>query len=878
MSVKQHHRYLKFMEFFLKNLIPFEEQENLAGDFTEMYDRISHQKGKTRALCWYFTQIFKLLPSYFKNYTCWSLTMISNYLKIAARNIKKYKTYSFINITGLAIGMACVILILLFIQDELSYDTFHENADRIYRVVDSFDVPGGFERNFAFTSAPFAPYLKQDFPEIEDAVRLLTRRWMVTYEDKKYFEDFLFYADASVFKIFTFPLIAGNPETALAASNTIVISESTALKYFGKDDAMNKTLNINDQDYVVTGIMMDMPKNSHFYTQIFASMKTFEKDPELQRLYFQTWARHEFYTYLLLQKDYSPEDLQAKLPAFIEKYAAQEIKTILGGSLSSRLQPLKSIHLHSHLQMEISPNGDIKYVAIFSVIALFILLIACVNFINLATARSVNRSNEVGLRKVVGASRYQLIQQFLGESLFFTLFALFLALILIALALPLFNSLTGKEIAVNYLSNFTLLGGMGLILLFVGLISGSYPAFFVSRYQPANVLKKKASISSGKSYLRKGLVIFQFTLSIILFIATAVVLDQLDFLRNRKLGFNKEHVVVVPIRSNSIRKNAEAIKAELIQNSNIISGTITIGVPGGIVAGDAIKLVTEEGKKTLTLRMIYTDHDYVKTMGMEIVEGRDFSKEMSTDASEAFLINEAAVRELQLENPLETQVEWGGSDYDYGIEKKGRIIGVVKDFQFQSLRDAISPLIIHVWSQNTFVFALRIQPDDISSTLAFIENKWKELDPTHPFEYSFMDETFDRLYRSEEKLSNIFSIFSMLAIFIAALGLFGLALFMVEQRTKEIGVRKVLGASVGSIFALLSKEFAILVLMANIFAWPTAYLLMQKWLQNFAYRVPMEPWLFVLAAVLAFVIALVTVSFQAMKAALANPVESLRYE
>jgi putative ABC transport system permease protein len=876
--VKKHSFSLKFLEFILKHLVPSEDQENLAGDFAEMSDRISNKKGKVSAIGWYVIQIFKLLPAYFKNYTTWSLTMIFNYLKIAVRNIKKYPSYSFINITGLAIGMTCVILILLFIQDELSYDRFHEKADRIYRVVDSFDIPGGFERDFAFTSAPFAPTLKQDFPEVEDAVRLLARRHMVTYADKKYFEDFLFYADASVFNIFTFPLIAGNPKTALAASNTIVISESIALKYFGKDDAMNKTLNINDQDYLITGIMKNLPKNSHFYAQLFASIKTFEKDPELQKLYFQTWARHEFYTYLLLHEGSSSEDLQAMFPAFIKKYAAQEIETILGGGLSSRLQPLKSIHLHSHLQMEINPNGDIKYVAIFSVIALFILLIACVNFINLATARSVNRSKEVGLRKVVGARRHQLIQQFLGESLFLTLFAFILALILIAIVLPLFNSLTGKEIEMNYLTNFILLGSTGLLLVFVGLISGSYPAFFVSRYQPANVLKKTVNIRSGKSYLRKGLVIFQFTLSIILFIATAVVLDQLDFLRNRKLGFNKEHVVVVPIRSNSIRNNAEAIKAELMQNSNIISGTITIGVPGGIVAGDAIKLVTEEGKKTLTLRMIYTDHDYVKTMGMEIVEGRDFTKDMSTDASEAFLINEAAVRELQLENPLETQVEWGGSDYDYGIEKKGRVIGVVKDFQFQSLRDAISPLIIHVWSQNTFVFALRIQPDDIPGTLAFIENKWKDLDPAHPFEYSFMDETFDRIYRSEEQLSNIFSVFSMLAIVIAALGLFGLALFMVEQRTKEIGVRKVLGASIGNIFVLLFKEFALLVLLANLFAWPIAFVLMHKWLQNFAYRVSMELWIFILAAALAFVIALLTISFQAVKATLVNPVESLRYE
>jgi putative ABC transport system permease protein len=869
---------IQLLEFFLKNLIPFEDQENLSGDFQEMYDRISDQKGKNKASGWYVLQIFKLLPSYFKNYTSWSVTMIFNYLKTALRNIKKYPTYSVINIAGLAIGMACVILILLYIKDELSYDRFHEKADRIYRVVDSFDVPGGISRDYAFTSAPFAPNLKRDFSEVEDAVRLLGRRHMVTYEDKKYYEDFLFYADASVFNIFTFPLIAGNPDTALVAPNTIVISESTALKYFGNDEPLSRTLHINEQDYVVMGVMKDMPKNSHFYAQIFASMKTHENDPELQEQFFQSWARHEFYTYLLLQEGTSYEDLQAKLPAFIEKYAAQEIRTILGGSLSSRLQPLKSIHLHSHLQMEIKPNGDIKYVAIFSVIALFILLIACVNFINLATARSVNRSKEVGLRKVVGASRYQIIQQFLGESLFFTLFAFILALLVIVLVLPLFNSLTGKEIAMNYLTNFILLGSLGVLLIFVGLISGSYPAFFVSRFQPAYVLKKPISIRSGKSYLRKGLVIFQFTTSIILFIATAVVLDQLDFLRNRKLGFDKEHVVVIPLRSNTIRTNAEAIKAELMQNPNIVCGTITIGVPGGIVAGDAIKLVTEEGKKTLTMKMIYTDHDYVKAMGMEIVEGRDFSKEMMTDATEAFLINEAAVRELMLKNPLETQLEWGGEEYSYGIHKKGRVIGVVKDFQFQSLRDAIDPLIIHVWSQNTFVFALRIQPDDIPGTLAFIESKWKDLDPAHPFEYSFMDETFDRIYRGEEKLSQIFSVFSMLAISIAALGLFGLALFMVEQRTKEIGVRKVLGASVGNIFTLLSREFAILVLLANLFAWPTAYFLMRKWLESFAYRVDIGVWIFIFAAVITFVIALFTISFQAMRAALANPIKSLRYE
>jgi putative ABC transport system permease protein len=415
-----------------------------------------------------------------------------------------------------------------------------------------------------------------------------------------------------------------------------------------------------------------------------------------------------------------------------------------------------------------------------------------------------------------------------------------------------------------------MIGSILFILFFVGLMSGSYPAFFVSRYQPANVLRNSASIGSGKSFLRKGLVILQFSISIILIISTAIVLDQLDFLRNKKLGFDKEHVVVVSIRENAIRKNAETIKADLMQNPNILSATITIGVPGGIVAGDAIQLVTEEGKKTLTLRMIYTDHDYIKTMGMEIIQGRDFSKDMSTDVTEAFLINEAAVRHLQLENPLNTRFVWD--------DKKGKVIGIVKDFQFQSLKEEINPLVIHIWPSNTFVFAMRIRPTNIPETLAFIEDKWRELDPAHPFEYSFMDESFDKLYRSEEKLSQIFSLFSMLAIFIAAMGLFGLALFMVEQRTKEIGIRKVLGASVGSIFLLISKEFTYLVLIANVVAWPTAYFLMRKWLQNFAYRVNMELWLFMLSGIIALLIALLTISYQAVKAAMADPVDSLRYE
>jgi putative ABC transport system permease protein len=864
-------RPLKFLEILLKNLIPFEDQENLVGDFREMFDRIRQEKGNSVAKIWYIFQVSKLIPSYFKNYLYWSTTMLRNYVKIAFRNMKKYKSYSLINIAGLAIGMACCILIFLFIQGELSYDRYHEKRDRIYRLVDSFDVEGGLSRHYALSSAPFAPTMKKEFPEVEDTVRFFPgRRRLVKYEENKYYEDGLFFADGSVFNIFTFPLVHGNPEQALTDPNTIVISERIAQKYFGNENPMNRTLIINDQNFLVTGIMQEIPPHSHFHADMFASLKTQENIPAVQERYFQNWARHEFYTYLLLKEGASADGLQNKLPAFIEKHAADQIKSILGGSLSSRLQPLQRIHLYSHLQMEISPNGDIKYITIFSLIALFILMIGCFNFMNLTAARSVNRSSEVGMRKVVGASRSQLVRQFLGESMMFTSLSLLLAVVFVKLSLPFFNSLTGKDISFSALASVNLIGSLLFIFLFVGIVSGSYPAFFVSRYQPVNVLKGSGSVRSSKSFLRKGSVILQFSISIVLIISTTIVIRQLDFLRNKKLGFEKEHVVVIPIREHAIRKNAETIKAELQQNPNILNATIAIGVPGGVVAGDAIQLVTEEGKKTLTLRMIYTDHDYIETMGMEIVEGRDFSKDMSTDSTSAFVINEAAVRHLGLKNPLDTRFEWG--------DKRGKVIGVVKDFQFQSLREEINPLVIHISPQNTIVFAMRISPTDMPATLGFLENKWRELDPAHPFEYTFMDESFDKIYKSEEKLSQMFGLFSLLAISIASLGLFGLALFMVEQKTKEIGVRKVLGASLGNIFILVSKEFIFLVLLANVFAWPVAYYLMRKWLQHFAYQVKMELWIFLLSGAVALLIALITVSYQALKAAVTDPVRSLRYE
>jgi putative ABC transport system permease protein len=797
--------------------------------------------------------------------------MFKNYLKTALRHILKHKVYSLINVAGLAVGIACCLLIFLFVRDELAFDRHHENADRIFRLVDGFDVEGGQGRLLALSSAPFAPALKREFPQVEEAVRFFpARRRLVAFGEKKAYEDGLFFADASVFGVFTLPLLRGDPARALEEPNTLVVSESIAAKYFGRDDPVNRTMRVNDQDFLVTNVMADWPRQSHFVASILASMSTLGRIPGVRERYLDNWVRHEFYTYLLLRDAASAAAVEAQLPAFVEAHAAAAVKAVLGDRLYSKLQPLTSIHLRSHLQHEIAANGDIKYVVAFAVVAAFVLLIACVNFMNLATARSSTRSKEVGLRKVVGAGRAELVRQFLGESFLFTAISLVLAVALVVLALPAFNGMAGKSLKPGDMLNPATAFSLLAVLVLAGLASGAYPAFLITAFPAAGILKKPGKTAAGRSLLRKVLVVGQFGASILLIISTAVVLDQLDFLRNRKLGFDKEHVVVIPVRENAIRTNIEAFKADLMRNPAVLAATLTIGVPGGTVAGDALDILTNEGKKRVTVRMIYTDHDYVRTMGLELVAGRDFSRDMATDPQEAFLVNEAAVSGLGLADALGTRVEWD--------DKRGKIIGVVRNFQFRSLREEITPLVIHIHPPGAQVVAVRVRPSLVPETLAYLERKWKEVDPGHPFEYAFMDETFDAIYKGEERLGRVFGIAAGLAIVIASMGLFGLALFTVEQRTKEIGVRKVLGASAGRIALLLSREFALLVLLANAAAWPAAYVLMRSWLRNFAYRVDLQPLTFILSAAAAFAVALLTIGYQTLRAASADPIRSLRYE
>ncbi len=792
--------------------------------------------------------------------------MIKNYIKIALRNLIKHKAFSVINISGLAIGMACCLLIIIFVQDELRYDRFHDKAGRIYRLTSEWSQRG-IIANYPLIFSGVPPILQNEFSEVLNFVRFDPRlNVLISSGDKKFYEERLFYTDASVFEVFTFPLVKGDPETALKEPYSIVLTGNMAEKYFSGEDPVGQTLMIdNEHDYKVTGILKKIPRNSHIRFDFLASMATLEaQDPRYGKL----WAWN-CYAYLLLPEDYSYLDLVKKLPDFIRRHRGE--KAVEAYTFS--LQPLTSIHLHSHLGSEIEPNGDIRYVYIFSVIAFFILLIACINFMNLSTARSANRAKEVGVRKVLGADRIRLAKQFLGESLFLSLMALPAAVALVEFFLPAFNALTGKDLRIDYFGNSVVFIGLIGILLFVGLISGSYPAFFLSTFRPAEVLKGKLKAGSGSMLFRKVLVVVQFSVSIVLIAGTMIITNQLDFIRNKKLGFDKEQVLVMPVSRSGIGQNFEAFKRELLQNPSVESVCGSTSLPSLLPTRSVfIPEGIEEGER-LTLRNVLVDHDFIKTFGLEILEGRDFSRDFATDREEAFVVNEAAVKEFGWDSAVGKRlIDLEGP--------KGRVVGVVRDFHFRSKHQKIEPLILSLLPSSRFVYfvSVKMKSSNISDTLAFLKRKWNAFSPGWPLEYFFLDDNFDRMYKSEDRLRQVFMTFTSLAIFIACLGLFGLAAFTAEQRTKEVGIRKVLGASVPGVVLLLSKEFMKWVLIANVIAWPVAYFAMSRWLQNFAYRVSIGWAVFIAAAVLALGVALFTVGFQAAKAALANPSDALRYE
>jgi putative ABC transport system permease protein len=802
--------------------------------------------------------------------------MLKNYVLIALRNLRKFKAYSLINIAGLAVGMACFILIFLYVREELSFDRFHKNAGQIYRIIAEASFSGK-TIPAATSAAPLAPYLMNGYPEVQNAVRLSKSALgvLVAYGEKTFHESLFFYADPSVFEVFTFPLLKGSPQSALQDPNAIVISETAARKYFGDEDPLGRTLTVdNRRDFKITGVAKIVPCNSHFHFDFLASFATLiQTNPSL----LSHWADLSYFTYVELKRGYSPAELENKFPDLVKKEVGKFMEPYgisadrINSMFKLRLQPLTQIHLYSHFEGEIEDNGDAASVYIISAIAVLILLIACINFMNLATARSAARAKEIGLRKVVGAARAQLIGQFLGESVILSFVALVMAAGLVELFLPAFNALSGKEL--GFLSDACpplLLASIGTALA-VGLLAGSYPAFFLSAFRPVETLKDRTQIGRKTLRLRAGLVIFQFTISTALIVGTLVVHRQLIYVRNKNLGFNKNQVIVIPTRSLDIANNFEPFKSEILKSPQVVSIAASSSLPG---KGMQMNTFIPEGfskDQPVIMNCLYVDEDFLDTLEIELVEGRSFSKSFSRNEREAFLINEAALRKIGWTTALNKQLEFLG-------DTKGTIIGVVKDFHFTSLHQPIEPVVLRLGGEEYSYYSVRIRPQNNPETLSFMKNVWTEFYPGSTFNSSFLDEDFDKLYQAEMNLEKIFLYFTVMAISIACLGLFGLASFTVAKRTKEIGIRKILGASVANIAGLLSLDFTKWVILANVIAWPVAYYAMTRWLQNFAYRISIDIWTFVLAATLAFVVALLTVSFQTVKAALANPVDSLRYE
>ncbi len=819
--------------------------------------------------------------------------MFKNYIKIAIRNLFKHKIYSLINISGLTIGMTCCILILLFVQDELSYDRYHEKAGQIYRVERKGNFQG-MDYQTSTTAHPFGPALVRDFPEIEDKVRLWPVELSVRDFNMQFTEERIFFSDASLFEVFSFSLKKGNPKTALTEPNSIVLTEKMAARYFADIEPMGKTLNVAWDDSLlnlkVTGILSDLPQNSHFKTDFFASYGTLNTLLDGQ---LEAWVSNSIKTYLLLSKEVSIPALEAKFPDFLEKYMGNQARQILGENADLNklvrliLRPITDIHLYADLQHEIEANGSIATVYVFSAIAVLILIIAAINFMNLATARSGGRAREVGLRKVVGANRSLLIKQFLGESVLLAFIALFLAILLAELALPYYNAFTLKNLAIDYFGNPSVILGLTGIVLFIGIFAGLYPAFFLSSFQPIMVLKGtfNAKTKGKSSFLREGLVVLQFSISLVLIISTIIVSNQLDFVKNKELGFNKEQVVVVPILDSALPEKLDVIKAELKQNASVLSVAASSKFPGSPGFSDTVwRRDGGEGDDFIIIQQFTVDHDYLSTIGTEMIAGRFFDKKYITDADAGVILNESAVKDLgwtSVDEAVGKNVEFpiGINPPTYG---KAEVIGVVQNFHFKSLHQKIEPLVLHMGLNDRFstvgFLSARISSNDVAGTVSFMEEKWQQFSPNFPFEYSFLDEKFDSHYRAEQRMQNIFSYFTGLAIFVSCLGLLGLASFTAEQRTKEIGIRKVLGASESNVVLLLSREFVKLVAIANIIAWPVAYLAMNNWLEDFAYRTSITVGTFVLAGLLVLVFAILTVSFQAIKAATANPVDALQYE
>jgi len=774
--------------------------------------------------------------------------MFKNYLKIALRNFKKHFGYSVIKLLGLAVGMACCIIIFLWIQNELNFDRFHEKSDRLYRVVSHMDE--------AWTST--SPWqlpvvLKKDFPEIEKATRFNNFTFLTRYQDKTFYEN-TGLVDPDFLDMFSFPLLEGDPSTALSAQNSVIISETTARKYFGTEEAVGKILTMNyDQPMTITGVIKDVPAKSSLQFDMLVPVQLVGEE-RLNSWWLETQA------YILVSENISVDDLRTKMAGTTMKYD----KRVKDKKVKNDLQPLSRMHLYG-----LNDIGDILYIYIFSAIAIIVLITACINFINLTTAKAGNRAGEVGMRKVVGAHRMNIIRQFFGESFLLSFFAMIISLGLVMLFLPAFNNLSGRQLSFNPLQNTSILLTLLIITLVVGILSGSYPALLLSSFKPLRVLQTSRASGSRNPLLRRILVIFQFSITIILIISSIVLQRQMNYINQKDLGFDRNNVIRLSLNQ-QIRESYEAFKNRLLQNPNIINVTSANNTPTQV--GNINPVYWEGGgpDQYKTMNFVTVDYDYFKTFKMDIIQGRSFSREFSTD-TQNYIINQAAVDFAKLEEPIGKMFSiW---------EREGNIVGVVKNFHSKSLHNEIVPIVFALtrdWP-HTFIF-IRLNPGNIQNTLNIVKSVWSDYAGSFPFAYEFLSDVFKQQYQSDRQTKILYSYFTFLAIFISCLGLLGLAAFTAEQRTKEIGIRKTLGASISSIILLLTREFLLLLGIANLIAWPLAFYIMKNMMNQYAYKADITIWVFISAGLLALIITSVTVSFQAVRAARANPVDSLRYE
>ena len=840
-------------------LLPDNERESLVGDFDEIYREKRKDKGKPIALIWYWGQVLLLIPSSFKESMYWSVLMFRNYLKIAFRNLVRHKGFSFLNITGLAIGMVCTILILFWVQHELSFDRYHKNGKKIYRILQHIQYAEVV--TWAINQGPLGPALKAEIPEIAEQARFCFTQWRMKYNDQVFVE-LGGYADPSLFKMFTIPFVKGDPDTALADPRSVVMTEEVARKIFGEEDPLGKTIHVGrDYDFNVTGILQDIPDNSHFRFKFLANMD-FAKEVGRTVDY---WKNSHFTTYVQLADNVTMGEVNKKIYNFLDA------KPTLEDWEKLSLQPLFKIHLGSGIGYDAFGTGNTKYIVIFLAAALFILLIACVNFMNLSTARSLLRSREVGLRKVVGAFRGQLVRQFLGEAIFQSFIAMTLAVGLGILLLPAFNQLARKSFTAHLFTRPDIMIGLVVILLFTGFIAGFYPAFILSGFRPVSVLKGTARTAGGRSFLRKALVVFQFCVAVILMVGSLVIYSQIHFMRNKNLGYDKENLVTLDLNS-TVQQNYEALRNELLGNTHILNVTRVAGLPtyGYWFSNSRWNWEGKDPEKDILFRANFVDYDYLEALKAPIVMGRNFSKDYGADAA-GIIINETSQKAMGFENPI-------GKRVTLGEDSEFNIIGVVKDFHFVSLRTEIEPMILLLDPERCSQIVVRIDSENTPETLKFMGAVWKKFAGEFEFDYRFLDESLDTLYRGEQRVGRIINVFTLLSIVISCLGLFGLASFMALRRTKEIGIRKVLGASISGVVVLLTKEFSKWVIVANLIAWPLSYFALSRWLQEFPYRTDIKLWIFLGTGMITFVIAILTVSYQSLRAALSNPADSLRYE